>query len=147
MGYPCVQVHKDALLLPLFLDMIATRCIHNQLLFSGVTTKDNQQVFVFHGQHVPGLGANRSPLLFLRLPEFTFCSFFVLSTSVFHSLTPGWFQRENSIHHLNHKLDTAYPCYDSLKIAYWHVKNLSGKVHQNCSRALCEVQACAIQMP
>lgn len=65
----------------------------------------------------------------------------------FNSLTSGWFQIQNSIHHLNHKLDTAYPCYDSLKIAYWHVKNLSGKVHQNCSGALCEVQACGIQMP
>lgn len=43
------------------------------------------------------------------------------------SLISGGFQRENSIHHLNHKLDTAYPCYDSLKITYWHVKNLSRK--------------------
>lgn len=38
---------------------------------------------ILYGQHVPGPGANRSALLFLRLPQFTFFSFFVLSTSVF----------------------------------------------------------------
>lgn len=131
----------------LFLDMIATRCIHNQLLYPGVTTKDHQQIFILHGQHVPGCGANRSPLLFLRLNEFIFCSFFVVPTSVFWFLISGQFQRENSIHHLNHKLDTAYPCYDSLKIAYWHMKNLSRKVHQElqlstvCSSSLWNTNA------
>lgn len=55
MGNLCVQVHEDAHPLLLFLDMIATRCIHNQLLYPGVTAKDHQQVFILHGQHVLGV--------------------------------------------------------------------------------------------